>query len=200
MNGGVGGWSGRSVQQVDDRRGHRLAGVGQEDADLPHLGVAELSFEGGHAGEADTVLDLPMGFADWIVADADNFGVVAMRFKQGRCIGIHMLTDGGVAAVKAMADRAPFNINVCPGGEIGWIGLHVRAHHFPLDAGIEREMHNALFVGKRGVVHSNWNLAVREVSQDRQGNNDDTDDQPKQESKHGVRSLRPVHPRVFESD
>ena len=170
------------IQDIDDGRRHGFVGVRQEDADLPHLGVAELGFEAGHASKADTVLYLPVRFADRVIADTDDSGVVVMRLKEGRRIRILVLADGGGTLVKAVAKGAAIDVDVRPGGEIGGIGFHVRADEFALDPRIERYMHEALFVGEGRIIDCNGNLSVREVSQDRKWNKDDTDDQPKQES------------------
>ena len=58
MERGFGGRYGSAVENVEDGGGHGFVGVGQEYADLPHLVIAELGFEGRHAGEADAVDDL----------------------------------------------------------------------------------------------------------------------------------------------
>lgn len=174
------------VQDVDDCRGHRFVGIGEENADLPDLGVAELSFECGHAGEADAVFYLPIGFAHGIVADADDIRVIVMGFKQGRRIREHVFADGGRPAVEAVANCAAVHVDAGPGGQIGGIGLKVGANHLSFDPTIERHVDEPLFVRKSGVIDCNRNFPVGEVSQDRKGNKDHTDDQPKQESSHDV--------------
>ena len=48
MGWGFSGWCGCAVQNVESGLGHGLVGISEEEADLPQLGVAELSFERRH--------------------------------------------------------------------------------------------------------------------------------------------------------
>ena len=90
MGGGFGGGSGGAVQEVEGSLGHGFVGLGEEEADLPHFGVAKLGFERGHSGEADAIQDFPVGFADRVVTDADHLGVVVMGLEKLGSIGVHV--------------------------------------------------------------------------------------------------------------
>lgn len=174
------------VQDIDDGGRHGLVGVGEEEAYLPHFVVAELGLERRHAGEADAVLDLPIGFADRVVADSDDVGVALMRLEQGWGVGIHVIANGGRPVVQAVAERATLSVYAGAGGEVRGVGPHVSADHFPLNPCIERHVHKLALVGERRVIDSDRDFTVREVSQDSQRNEDNAKDQAKQESKHEV--------------
>lgn len=167
---GFGGRSGSAVQDVDNRLRHWLVGVGEEEADLPHLGIAELGFEGGHSGEADAVLDLPVGFADWIVADSDYVWLVVVGFEELRGIGIHVIADCSGVAVQAVTDGAAFDVDAGTRGEVSRIRLHVCSGHFVFDAGLEWDVDELAFMGKGGIGNGDGNLSVHEIDEYREGN------------------------------
>ena len=172
------------VEQVEDRRGHGLAGVGQEDADLPNLSIAELGFEGRHAGEANAVFDFPIGLAGRIVTDADDAGIVAVGLEQLGSVGEHVVADRSRSAVEAVADGTAFNVDASAGGQVSLIGLHVGADHILLDAGIERQADELTFVGKRGIGDGDGHSSIAEVSQHGEGNEDNAENESDQESTH----------------
>ena len=132
MRGGFGRRSGSAVQNVEGRLRHRFIGIGEEEADLPHFGVAELGFEGGHSREADAVQDLPVGFTDRVVADADHIRFVVMRLEELRSVGVHVRAKGRRMAVQAVTHGAAVDIDAGACGEICSVWLHVGADHFAL--------------------------------------------------------------------
>ena len=183
---GLGGSFGRrrkgAVEDVEDGGRHGLVGIGEEDAYLPHLGFVKLGFESGHAGEADAVFYLPVGFANRIVADADDVGVVPVRFEQWGSVGIHVAADGGGLVVEAVAEGAALSVNAGTGGECGLIGLHVGADHLFLNARVERDMDELGFMREGRIGDRNGHIAVCEVRQESERNKDDAEDKPNEES------------------
>lgn len=184
-----GGRSGCAAQNLEDGRGHGFVGVGQEEAYLPYLVVTKLGFEGRHAGESDAVKDFPVGFARGVVADADDIGVVVMRFKQGWRIGIHVVADGGRLAVQSMAEGTAFNVDTGASGEVCRIGLHVGADLLFLNARIEGHMNNLALMWERRIRDGYRDIAIHKVSENDKGHEGDADDQSEQEP-HGWCSLR----------
>ena len=182
VEGGLGGRDWGSVEDIERDGRHGFVGVGEEDADLPHLSVAELGFEGRHSGEADAVLHFPVGFANRIVADAYDIGVALVRLEQLRCVGIHVVADGGWLVVETMAEGAALNVDAGAGGKGGLIRLHVGADHFFLNAGIERDVHQLAFVGKGRIRDRHWDIAIGEVREDCEGNEDNAENESEQES------------------
>ena len=182
---GFGGRGGSAIEEFEDGGGHGFAGVGEEDANLPHLGIAELGFEGGHAGEANAIFDFPIGFANRVVADADGGGVVGMGFKQLGSVGVHVIADGSRFAVEAVAHGAALNVNAGAGGEVGLIGLHVCADHIFLNARIEREADELAFVGEGRIGDGDGHPAIGEIGEHGEGNEDNAEDESEQKSTHG---------------
>jgi hypothetical protein len=166
---------GGAIEQVEDGGGHGLAGVGEEEADLPHFGFAELGFEGRHAGEADAIFDFPIGFANRVVADADDGGIVAVCFEQLGRVREHVVAEGGGPAVEAVAEGAAFNVNARAGGEVGLIGLHMGADHIFLNAGVEGDGDELALVGKRGIGGGDGYPAIGEIDEHGQGDENDAE-------------------------
>ena len=178
---GFGGRCRGVAEDFEDGGRHGLVGVGEEEADLPHLGIVELGFEGRHAGEANAVCDFPIRFANRIVADADDVGIVPMWFEQLRGVGIHVVADGGWLAMETVAEGAALNVDAGTRSEVGLIGRHVGADHFLLNACIERDLTSWPRRNWR-IGDSNRHIAIGEERQDSERNEDDAEDEPEQES------------------
>jgi hypothetical protein len=87
----------------------------QEQADLPHLGLRQRLAETRHSAEPDAVRDLPIGFGRLIVGYAGTF-------EQLWWLGIHSPRDRSRRAPRqAVAHRAVFPVNLCPGCEVGFV-------------------------------------------------------------------------------
>lgn len=170
------------VEDVEDGGRHGLVGVGEEEADLPHLGIVQLTFKGRHAGEADAICDLPIRFANRIVADTDDVGIVPMCFEQLRGVGIHVGADGGWLVMETVAEGAALNVDAGTRSEGGLIGRHVGADHFLLNACVERDLDELGLVRNWRIGDSNRHIAVCEERQGSERNKDDAEDEPKQES------------------
>lgn len=177
--------SGSAIQDVESRLGHRLIGVCEEDADLPHLRVTKLGLEGGHSGQPDTVFNFPVGFADRVIADANDIGLVLVRVEELRRVGVHVAADRGGVAVKSMADCAAVDVDVSAGGEVGGIGLHVRSDHFPLDACVEGNVNELSLHRERRIGYGNGDLAVHQIGDHDERNQNNSNDQAKDEA-HGL--------------
>jgi hypothetical protein len=177
------GWrGGGAVEDVEDCGRHGLVGVCQEDAYLPHLVIAELRFEGGHAGEADAVEDLPVGFAGGVITDTDYIRIVVMGLEQGRRIGVHVGADGCGLVVQSMTEGATLRVDVGSGGEVGLVGLHVGADQFFLNSRIERHV-NDLGLMREGWIGDGYrHIAIHEVCKSGERDQDNTDDESEQES------------------
>ena len=159
-----------------------LLALAQEDAYLPHFVVGELGLEGGHSGEADAVLDLPVGFADRVVADTDDIGIVVVGLEQGWGVGIHVVADGGGLIVEAVANGAALDVDVGAGGEVRLIGNHAGADHFFLNTRIKWHMDDLALVGDRRIGDGHRHISVGEKSQDGEGHEGNAKDKSKQES------------------
>ena len=179
MFGRFAGGRGCAVEDVDCGRRHGLVGVGKEEADLPHLAIVELGLEGGHAGKTYAVFDLPVGFADRVVADADDVGIVAMRLEKLRGIGVFVRTNGRGVSVKAMTDCATVRVDVRTCGEVCCVGFHVGADPLAIDACVQGDVDELAFEGEGRVRDGNRHLSVFEVNEHHEGNKDDANDQSK---------------------
>jgi len=188
-------WS--AVQDVQRGLRHRFICVGEKDADLPHLGIAELGFEGRHSGETDAVFNFPVSLADGIVADADDIGFIGMGLEQLRSVWIHVVTERGWMAVKAVTDDAAIHVYTRSGSEIRRIGLHVGSNDFSLNASLQRHVDQLAFVWERWIRDSDRHFAVHEVDDDDEWDQNDSDDQSKDEA-HGV--LRPPQEFIVEHE
>jgi hypothetical protein len=179
---GLGGGSGSAVEDVDRGLGHGLVGVGEEETDLPHFGVAELGFEGGHSGEADAVEHFPVGFADGIVANADNVRFAVMGLEKLRGVGVHVCADRRRTIVKAVADGAAVDVDVGPGDEVCGVGLHVGADHFTLHSRVEWDVDELALMRKGRVIGGHRDLAIHEVHEYGEGNQNESDDESNDEA------------------
>src|SRR3954463_4459706 len=85
-------------------------------------------------------------------------------------------------AVKAVADGAAVDVDVGTGGEIGGVGLHVGADHFALDPAVERHVDKLALMGEGRVINGDGDLAVHEVHEDGERNQNDPNDESKNEA------------------
>ena len=182
MGGSFGGGSGGPVERVDSSLRHGLVGVGEEEADLPHFGVAELGLEGGHSGKADAVEDLPVGFAEGVVADAHNVRLVVMGLEKLGSVGVHVGADRRRAIVEAVADGAPVDVDVSAGGEVCGVRLHVGADDLTLDSAIEGQVDELALMREGRVIDGHRDLAIHEVHKYDEGNQNESDDESNDEA------------------
>jgi hypothetical protein len=192
---GRGRWG--AIQDVEGWLRHGLAGVGEKETDLPHLGVAELGLEGGHAGEPNAIFDFPIGFADGVVTDSDDARVVVVRLEKLGSVRVHVVAKSGRMAVDSVAGGAAVDVDSGAGDQVCGIRLHVSADQLPLNARIQGDVDELALAGKSGVGYGDGNLAVHEVHDDDQGNQDDSDDQAKDEA-HSL--LRPPQNFIVEHE
>jgi hypothetical protein len=117
-----------------DGIGEGLVGALEQEGDLPHLDGAQEVLIGGHAGEADAVLDLPEGFAGRVVRDADDVavGVLLPELRGGR---IHPLGKLGVLSGNAMASGAVGDVQLGSGLEDILTDTERRSPELAVDAG-----------------------------------------------------------------
>lgn len=182
MGVGLGGRSGGAVEDIEHRGRHGLVGVGQEDGYLPHFVIAELRFEGGHAGEADAVEDLPISLAGRIIADADNLWIVVVGLKQGRRVGVHVRADGGRLIVQSMAEGAAIDVDTGARGEVGLVGLHVGADLFFLNARVERHVNDTGLIREWAIGDGHRHIAIHQVSKPDERDQHNANDEAEQES------------------
>lgn len=133
----------------------------EEEGDLPHFGLAEEMVKGGHAGEADAVGDLPIGFTGFVVGDADNaVGAVGLP-ELGGC-GVHGLGQGAVLLGGAVAAGALGGVEVGAGEEVGGGGLEGRLGELAVDAGGERDVDDLALEGEGAIGDRDRGMAEAE--------------------------------------
>ena len=139
-----------SLQHAGDGIGQLLVGVLEQQRDVPHLVLTQNALEGGHPGEADAVLDLPVSLSGLVIADADDVAVAVLLPKL-RSVRIHIFGEGYVLARDAVAACALQLV----GHGAGLVDVFADAErwllHLAIDAGAERYM-NDVFLKRKGFV------------------------------------------------
>ena len=153
---------GEGVEDGGELGGEGLVGVFEEEDDLPHLGRAEDVGVGRHAGEADAVGDLPVGFAGLIVRDADD-AVGAVGLPELRDRGIHGFREGARLVGGAVAGDALRHVDVGAGEEVDGGGLDGGGGELAVDAGGKWDVNDLTFEGEGSVGDGDGRVAEAEI-------------------------------------
>lgn len=187
-----GRWScGRlAAQDFHGFRGQRLVGVGQQQAYLPHFGIGEYALEARHAGEADAIGYLPIGFAGRVVADADYVVVVVLFPQRGR-MGIHVGAKGGRLAVHTVATGALVAVDLGACHQVVLIDLDGGSlDQFAVDTLVQRNPGEQPLLGQRMVCNGHWHVAKSKPCQHGDGYKNHPEKNSKQNPGHIVDGLR----------
>ena len=84
--------------------------------------------------------------------------------------------------MKAVANSTALDVDASTCGEIGGVGLHVGADHLTLDSAFEGHVNKLALMGEGRVTDGHRDLAVHEVHEDGERNQNDSDDESKNEA------------------
>ncbi len=176
---------GMLIQDGRDRGGQLFVRVFQEQRNLPHLGFGQEFLIGRHARQPDSVADLPISFARFIVAYSHD--AVFVFLPQLRGGGEHVFREGNVgsrnpvaADAFAFVEAGPLFIALIGSGE-------GRGFHFPVDARVQRDVYDLGFHGERGIGRRDRRVAVLQVQVTASKNHEECKDNSEQKFHHTVR-------------
>src|ERR1700722_6451810 len=136
--------------------------------------------ESGHAGKPDTVGDLPVGLARWVIADTDDS--VAVGLPKLWRLGEHPFGEARWNPIKPMTRSALLAIDMGADLQVGRAGFdRRRLDQFASDAGMQRDVHDCFFKGERFVAGRYRWTPGGEIEPDPERKNQQTDHHSQQE-------------------